>query len=130
MDRGVRVEARGTGQPAMVTGDRVRVGTIVKALIHAAVRERGEPGVVVSLVTTVTDTAPHWAVLAIGDEPSLDALISGARGTPPAFDEWRGGLGLALPVGHRVIDALGGALWSLPGERARTGSALRLPLRA
>jgi signal transduction histidine kinase len=128
-DRGIRVETRDADRPAIVTGDRVRVAAVVKALIHAAVRERGEPGVVVSKVALVQDTSPPWAVLAVGDESSVDSLISGARGTPPPFDEWRGGLGLALPVGQRVIGALGGALWSLPGDRARRGSGLRLPLR-
>ena len=128
-DRGVRVEVRGADSPAMVTGDRARIATIVKALIHAAVRERGEPGVVVSMVAVVKDTTPPWAVLVVGDESVLDSLITDARGTPPEFDEWRGGLGLALPVGQRVVGALGGALWSLQGEHARRGSGMRLPLR-
>ena len=70
------------------------------------------------------DTAPAWAVLAVGDETLLPSLIDAGRGTPPPFDEWRGGLGLALPVARRVIEALGGALWSAPGERPRAGSAL------
>ncbi len=46
-DRGVRVETRGTDRPVMVTGDRTRLASALRALIHAAVRERGEPGVIV-----------------------------------------------------------------------------------
>ena len=44
------------------------------------------------------------------------------------FDEWREGLGFALPVGRRVIEAHGGVLWSVPIGAPRTGSALRLPV--
>jgi len=129
-DRDVRLDVRGTNQPVMVTGDRVRLSAALSALMHAAVRERGEPGVIVVECSTLTHTTPPWAVVAIGDEPILTTLSDAARATPPPFDEWRGGLGLALPVGRRVIEAHGGALWSAPGDAARTGSALRLPLAA
>src|SRR5688572_23502060 len=119
--RDVRLDVRGTNQPVMVTGDRVRLSAALGALMHAAVRERGEPGVIVVECSTLTDTTPPWAVVAIGDEPILTILSDAARATPPPFDEWRGGLGLALPVGRRVIEAHGGALWSAPGDAARTG---------
>ena len=128
-DRGVQLDLRGTDQPVIVTGDRVRVGTAFKALIHAGLRERGEPGVIVAQVSVVGASPTPWAVLTVGDEATVEALLTTAAGAPPPFDEWRGGLGMALPVARRVIEALGGALWSAPGERARTGSALRLPLR-
>ncbi|HKC55184.1 MAG TPA: hypothetical protein VKC35_03635, partial [Vicinamibacterales bacterium] len=97
-------------------------------LLHAALRERGEPGVIVA-ECSVIDGAPPCAVLAIGEEHALPSLVAASLGIPPPFDEWRGGLGLALPVARRVIEALGGALWSAPGDRPRAGSALRLPLR-
>jgi signal transduction histidine kinase len=128
-DRGVRLEVRRADGPVLVTGDRGRLSAILKAMMHAALRERGKPGVVVSTVTALRDTTPPWAIVAVGDETVLDTLVGAARGTPPAFDEWRGGLGMALPVGRRVIDAHGGAIWSAPGEQPRAGSALRLPLQ-
>ena len=77
----------------------------------------------------VIDSTPGWAVLAVGEENVLPSLIDAGLGIPPPFDEWRGGLGLALPVARRVIETLGGAVWSAPGERPRAGSALKLPLR-
>jgi signal transduction histidine kinase len=129
-DRGVHLKVKTADGPVTVAGDRARLGTIVRALMHAALRERGTPGDIVAAVTVTRDAAASFAVLAVGDESILGTLVDAARGTPPPFDEWRGGLGMALPVGRRVIDAHGGALWSAPGERPRAGSALRLPLQA
>jgi signal transduction histidine kinase len=128
-DRGVRLETRVPG-PVMVAGDRTRLAAAIGALMHAALRERGEPGVIVVECSTLSDTNQHWAIVTIGDAADAKPLAEAARATPPPFDEWRGGLGLALPVGRRVIEAHGGALWSAPGDKARAASALRLPLAA
>ena len=40
-DRGVRVETRVPG-PVMVAGDRTRLAAAIAALMHAALRERGD----------------------------------------------------------------------------------------
>jgi hypothetical protein len=97
--------------------------------MHAALRERGEPGVIIAECSTQSDANQTWAVVTIGTETIIPKLLESARGAPPPFDEWRGGLGLALPVGKRVIEAHGGAVWSAVGDSPRAGSALRLPLR-
>jgi signal transduction histidine kinase len=127
-DRGVRLDVRVPNQPVMVTADRARLCAAVTTLLHAALRERGEPGVIVA-DCSVVDGSPAWAVLAVGAEDALPSLTQAGLRTPPAFDEWRGGLGLGLPVARRVVEALGGAMWSAPGDRPRAGSALKLPLR-
>ena len=135
-DRGVHLDVRVPNGDVMVTGDRARLSAAIASLLHASLRERGEPGVVVAQCAVVENGAaddpasPSWAVLAVGDADTVRSLISNARQAPPPFDEWRGGLGLALPVARRVVEALGGSLWSAPGDRPRAGSALRLPLRA
>jgi signal transduction histidine kinase len=126
-DRGVRLEVRAAAKPLIVVGDRVRLSTALTALVHAALRERGDPGIVVAECSMIKDER-NWGVVAIGDDSLLSPLRDSRR-TPPPFDEWRGGLGLALPVARRIIEAHGGALWSLPGAQSRSASALRLPLR-
>jgi len=126
-DRGVRLETRVPG-PVTVAGDRTRLAAAIGALMHAALRERGEPGVIAVECFTLSDTNQTWAIVTIGDETEAKSLAAAARTALPPFDEWRGGLGLALPVGRRVIEAHGGALWSAAGEKARAASALRLPL--
>jgi signal transduction histidine kinase len=123
----------------MVTGDRSRIAAAVKALTYSALRERGEPGAVVVECSQLerrqdgpgdqVPGSPAWAVIAIGDETAVSALVRMEPGTTPSFDEWRGGLGLALPVARRVIEAHGGALWSGDAGHSRAASALRLPLR-
>ena len=127
-DRGVRLDVRVPTRSIVVTGDRARLSAAITTLLHAALRERGEPGVIVA-ECSVLDGTPPWAVLAVGEADALPSLVAAGLGTPPPFDEYRGGLGLALPVARRVVDALGGALWSAPGNHPRAGSALRLPLR-
>ena len=131
-DRGVRVELHGANQPVIVSGDRARLAAALKSLVHAALREQGEPGVVVVDCSVMTNdpasNAGAWAVVAIG----VPSLITGLRdriGAPRAFDEWIGGLGMALPVARRVVEAHGGALWSVDGTTSRAASALRIPLR-
>src|SRR5688572_32955792 len=102
-DRGVTLEVR-SSSPIMVNGDRTRVAAALKALMHSALRERGEPGAIVVQCST-TPGNPSWAVVAIGDESALTPLAAAApgAGAPPTFDEWRGGRGLALRSEERRV---------------------------
>ena len=126
-DRGVCLEVRASG-PVQVIGDRVRLGAVVKALMLATLQERDEPGVIVVECSMLSDTGRTWGIVTIGDETTTPLLLDVARDVPRHFDEWREGLGFALPVGRRVVEAHGGAMWSAPADARRTGSALRLPL--
>src|SRR4029434_7857877 len=77
-DRGVRLEVRvpnrPVGVPGGVTVERARLAAAVTTLLHAALRERGEPGVIVA-ECSVVDGSPGWAVLAVGAEDTLPSLI-------------------------------------------------------
>ena len=150
VDRGVQLEARPPAPAGLqdvalneiatkeiatkeirVAGDRTRIAAAVKALMQSAVRERVEPGVLsvrCSVAGPVDGNAPRWAVLAIGDDAVMPDLERVALEPPDAFDEWRGGLGLALPVARRVIEKHGGTVWCASGPNARATAALRLPL--
>jgi two-component system cell cycle sensor histidine kinase PleC len=125
-DRGVRIEVTPAAHPLVVSGDPARMKTAVNTLMRAAVRERGQPGIIVADCSVGDFEGSRWAVLAIGDA-SLIASLRECRHTPDDFNEWLGGLGLAVPVARRVIEAHGGALWS--STNAGAASALRLPLR-
>jgi signal transduction histidine kinase len=127
VDRGVRLEIRGTDRPLQVLGDRARLEAALGALLHASLRERGEPGVIVAECFS-TGGADPAVIIAISDEATVRDLAEAAAAGQP-FDEWgRGGLGLALPVARRVVEAHGGVLWSGKGESPRSGSAIRIPL--
>jgi signal transduction histidine kinase len=127
-DRGVQLEWQAPAANGIrVAGDRTRIAAAVKALMQSAVRERVEPGIL-SVRCSVAGQASRWAVLAIGDEAAMPELEGAALEPPDVFDEWRGGLGLALPVARRVIEKHGGAVWCASGPAARATAALRLPL--
>ena len=91
----------------MVTGDRTRLAAAIGALMHAALRERGEPSVVVVECSTLSDSNHTWAIVAIGDEAQAKTLATAGNAPPSSFDEWRGGLGLALPAAPQVVPAVG-----------------------
>ena len=125
--RDVHVEAIVPEAPLFLRGDRGRLSSAVQGLMHAAVRERGTPGVIVAECSVVEDQDRAWAVLAIGDGSLIERLRQPGQGS---FEyEWQGGMGLALPLARRIIEAHGGALWSMKNDTSRAASALRLPLR-
>jgi signal transduction histidine kinase len=127
-DRGVQLEVRRPDDPAMVTGDRARLAAALSALLRSALREHGAPGVVVAQCSIADNATTRWALVTIGDDSLLTSLAASWH-TPPAFNEWLGGLGFALPTARRIIEAHGGAVWSADGSASKAASALRLPLR-
>jgi two-component system cell cycle sensor histidine kinase PleC len=127
-DRGVRIEVRGTDRALSTVGDRVRLAAALRSLMHAAVRERAGPGVVIVECSANAGIHPPSLTIAIGDDATVRVLAeSDAPRMPVAFEEFRGGLGLALPIARRVVEAHGGAVWS--AENPKAGSAVRLPLK-
>lgn len=135
-DRGVSLEVRGANRPLEVVGDRKWIGTAVRTLLHASLREHSDQKVIAEC-RIVEGDAPALQ-LAMGIEHAVRALNEeGATASGLRFDGWRGGYGMTLRVARWVIEAHGGVIWSTkhpdrPVERAHwsAGSALRIPLRA
>ena len=67
------------------------------------------------------------AVVVVADESCVQLAY---ERDPGPFDDRRGGLGLALPLARRVIEGLGGRVWSPTGDEAlvRGSAIISLPL--
>ena len=57
----------------------------------------------------------------LGCEDDRAALVSQ---TPEAFDPWRGGHGIALPLACRIVTEAGGRIWTYANGRGAVGVAL------
>ena len=129
-DRGVDVVRTGSGGEQVVRGDRKRLTAALSALVNAIVREQREPGrITVDLEMRQRDGQPV-AHIFIGREDASD--MRGERGPHAQFNESPGGLGLALPIARRVIESVGGLIWSSSSaaEGKKLGAvAVQLPLR-
>jgi two-component system, OmpR family, sensor histidine kinase VicK len=125
-DRGVEVQVRGAVPGSLVIGDTARLRAALAALLYASAREKPGPAVILADCAVTEYEGKSWAVVRVGEEASL-SLLDGA-GAGKAFDEFRGGLGLLLPVARRVVEAHGGRLWS-PGQEPRAAIAVLLPLK-
>jgi signal transduction histidine kinase len=132
-DRDVRLELRGDSAGAPITGDDARLRTSFHALFRAILREQPAAGTVVvdrrlKKVGSVTS-----AVIVVAEANLVQTAYTAPDGP---FDEKRGGLGLALPIARRVIEAHGGRVTSPPEAAgadtpAGRGTAIIiLPLRS
>jgi signal transduction histidine kinase len=126
-DRPVTVDVQTGDGPAMVHADPVRLRAAFAAVLTALRRE---------LITSTTlavrerrgerDGHPaSW--IAIADPEHVAMVVAAEESALGPFDEWRGGCGLSLAVARRVIEAMGGGIWS-PNVDSKTGAVIALPL--
>ena len=87
-------------------------------------RERG--GAPVEARAFVYREASPLALVAFGEPGAVECAVDVVKHREMPFDRWRGGMGLSLPIAHRIVEAHHGSLWALPGSRATC--ALALPL--
>lgn len=104
--------------------DVERVARAFRACLEALAREAAETSLL-AVVLTRRDPAAAAATLAprthLEDPgPAVDAW--------GAADEWRGGLGLELPIARRVIERHGGRLLSPLGPNRQSAFLIVLPL--
>jgi signal transduction histidine kinase len=118
-DRDVRLDVRGPASGAMLAGDPARLKSAFDAIFRAILREKpGQCTVVADRRFQAIGGREH-AVLIVAEESSVQAAYDRA---PGPFDERRGGMGLALSLARRVIEAHGGRIWA-PASTAPPASA-------
>jgi two-component system, OmpR family, sensor histidine kinase ArlS len=127
----VKLEVRGDADPAPLRGDRTRLRNAFAAFLRAILREQA------AACTIVVDRQRHSsgpggrAVIVMAREPDVQRAYDAA---PAAFDEQRGGLGLALPIATRVIERHGGRVWTpaqpdgADSQAARSTIVISLPI--
>jgi signal transduction histidine kinase len=108
-DREVRLEVRGDAAGASLVGDATRLRSAFDVIFRAILREKPGPCTVVAHRRIDSRDGVTSALVVVADDPSVLAAYESA---PGPFDERRGGLGLALPLARRVIEAHHGRVWS------------------
>lgn len=111
-----------------ITGDGARLRRAFDAILFALRREIID-GTDLYVVGAVRERdAQRFAGIAIGPPAVAAALGTAAVDELAAFDEWRGGCGLSLPLARRIIEMHGGRVLALAGERQKAGGLVELPL--
>jgi len=109
---------------AVIEGHEARLKQAVSSLIASLVRERGSAPI--EARGFVSRASAPTALIAFGDPGAVASAADVLKHQQEPFDRWRGGMGLSLPIAHRIVQAHRGVLWALPGSRATC--ALSLPL--
>jgi signal transduction histidine kinase len=125
-DREVRLEVRGEARGASLVGDAARLRSAFDAILRAILREQPTAcTVVVDRRVETKSGERNSAVLVVAPDARVQAAYEARRG---AFDEKRGGLGLALPIARRVIERHGGRVWAPALAEERGAAIIILPL--
>jgi two-component system, cell cycle sensor histidine kinase PleC len=129
VERDVRLELEGLTDGATMSGDVDRLRAAFSAIFIAILREKAGPAVVVAERRIVRNGSETSAVVIVADAGRVQAAYEAPHGH---FDDGRGGVGLALPIARRVIEAHGGQVWSpaIADDHEASGAALvAFPLR-
>lgn len=119
-DRDVRVEVRGPAEGAPIDADPDRLRVAIASIVRSIVRQQPGPAVVVAERSRARRDGVDEAVVVVAVEAKTPAEDS-AR---VPFNDKQGGMGLALPIARRVIEAHGGRI----DTRSGTDAVITLPL--
>jgi signal transduction histidine kinase len=129
-DRNVRLRVDGPVSGAPLRGDAQRLRAALAALLRAVLREQ-PAGTIVVADRRRARNGHSLALVVIARAGDLERAAVAAP--TPAFDEWRGGLGLALPIARFVVERHGGHVWSpLAGDAdaaARGAIVVSVPIQ-
>jgi signal transduction histidine kinase len=122
-DRGVRLELQGNDAGTLITGDPDRLRSAFDAIFRAVMREQAGPCTVVIDRRIDTREGRSSAVILTAAQERVQTMNAANSAASGPFDDKRGGLGLALPLAKRVIEAHGGQIWSpAPAGQSDDGS--------
>jgi signal transduction histidine kinase len=123
-ERDVRLELRGADGQAPLAGDSTRLRSAFDAIFRAILREKAGPALVIADCRRERVDGRSSAVIVIAEDSRVQEAYARPRA---AFDEKRGGLGLALPIARRVLEGHGGAIHApaeAEGDTLARGSAI------
>lgn len=126
-DREIRIELSTGNGAAIVDADRARLRAALTSVLVAVRRE-----IVASDRLLIREGPKEYdgrtvSWISIAEPGRIDGLAEADAGKLTAFDEWRGGCGLSLPVGRRILNAHGARIWS-PVEESKGGAVIAIPL--
>lgn len=121
-DGSVQLSVRTDGAAARIVGDPARLRTAFDAVFRCVLREYSGPTTIVA-ERRRTEVDGRAAITILVAEEGAAAEASGRP--RQAFDEKRGGMGLALPLARRVFEQHGGQLLAPGGDdRIHRSSAI------
>lgn len=116
-------------EPVHVVGDGARLKRSVAAILLALRREiiDGSP---LTVHPSIRSSPAGQVARVVVSTPGLaEAYAKAPAAASLAFHEWRGGVGLALPLARRVIELHGGRLLALPGVEHNSSGVIELPVQ-
>jgi signal transduction histidine kinase len=125
-DRDVKLEVAGEAAGAPMTGDLARLQAAFTAIFRAVLREQPSgTRVVVDRGRRKKKGSDTSALIVVARAEDVEAARTSA---PASFNEYRGGLGLALPIARRVVEKHGGRMWSAQAGAVAGPIVVSLPL--
>ena len=111
-----------------IVGDATRLGRAFSAVASAVARETIDSEDLHVLPALRESPGGREVFIAIGSGAVAHEILAASPADLSEFDATRGGNGLSLVIARQVLQEHHGRLYGAPGERARAGAAIALPL--